>query len=223
MKLYTKTYEALEGMEPFEVQDIKEGVKIELFYMNDTPLFNELTRKGQFAVFSTKDGKNYRLLIEKGYYEVMKELYDVETNTIWEQFWEDVNKCRTSYIYKILLPFLLIYLVASYAIIALTKGNFYALIGCVFVVFLVTAFLNSWNKQKMQKINYEAGNKIREIKGAKHFEELSKAQELYHAKFFGYEDEIKKEENEVVENENSNEELENVEIENEEVEVKEEE
>lgn len=194
MKLYKKVYEGLESYEPFEVQDIREGVKIELYRMNDTPFLNEFTKKGTFAVFSTIDGKTYRLLVEQGYYEVMHELYDVETNTIWEQFWVDVNKCRTNYLLKILIPVLVAYLIISYALIAITKGNVYALLGCIFVVFIITGILNSWNKQKMQRINYEAGNKIRDAKGAKHFEELSKAQERYYAKYFGYEDELKNDE-----------------------------
>ena len=115
MKLCTRVYDGLEGKEPFEVQDIREGVKIELYYMNDFPAYlEEYTRKGNFAIFSTRDGLTYRLLIEKGYYDVMHELYDVETNTIWEQFWVDVNKCRTNYLFKILVPVLVVYLALSY-------------------------------------------------------------------------------------------------------------
>ena len=209
MKLCTRVYDGLEGKEPFEVQDIREGVKIELYYMNDFPAYlEEYTRKGNFAIFPTRDGLTYRLLIEKGYYDVMHELYDVETNTIWEQFWVDVNKCRTNYLFKILVPVLVVYLALSYLIIALSNGNIWALLGCVFVVFLVTGLLNNWNRQKMQKINYEAGNKIREAKGAKHFDELSKAQERYYAKYFGYEEDLKQE---VLEQESSFDEVDEIE------------
>lgn len=199
MKLCTRVYDGLEGMEPFEVQNIRDGVKMELYYMNDTPFVDEYTRKAEFAVFSTKDGLTYRLMVEKGYYEVMHELYDVEVNTIWEQYWVDINRCRKNYLYKILVPILLVCVGISYLVIYLTKNNIWALLACIFGMFLATSLLNGWNKGKMQKINYEAGNKIREAKGIAHFEALAKEQEKYYAKFFGYEDELKNESEENLE------------------------
>lgn len=194
MKINTRVYDGLEGYEPFEVQDIREGVTMELYYMNDTPYLDEFTRKGNFAAFSTKKGDKYKLLIEKGYYEVMKDFYDLETNRIWEQFWCDVNECRKKYVYRILIPVALVYLVVSYVLIALTKANIFAFLGCICLLFFITHLLGARNKNQIQKINYEAGNKIRALKGAKRFDELAKEQERYYAKFFGYEEELKQKE-----------------------------
>lgn len=189
MKINTRVFDGLEGYEPFEVQEIKEGVTMELYYMNDTPYLDEFTKKGNFAAFCTRKGDKYKLLIEKGYYEVMKDFYDLETNRIWEQFWCDVDKCRRGFMLKLMLPILLVYLVVSYIVIAVSGGSIFALLGCVFALFLVTYILGAKNKADIHRINYEAGNKIRELKGAKRFDELAKEQERYYAKYFGYEEE----------------------------------
>lgn len=189
MKLNTRVFDGLEGYEPFEVQDIKEGVSMELYYMNETPYLDEFTKKGNFAAFCTRKGDKYKLLIEKGYYDVMKDFYDLETNRIWEQFWCDVDKCRRKFIYTLMVPILIIYLVSSYIIIAVTKGSILALLGCLFVFFIVTYILGAKNRADIHRINYEAGNKIRELKGSKRFDELAKEQERYYAKYFGYEEE----------------------------------
>ena len=72
--------------QPFEVQEF-DGRKIELFYMNDYDIIlADQINKGKFAVWSSNDGFNYRLYLEKGLYEKVKELYTPEINKIWVDF-----------------------------------------------------------------------------------------------------------------------------------------
>ncbi len=93
---------------PFEVQQCGKHT-VELYYMNEyKDVLKEFTQQGKFAVWSSKDGVNYRLAVEKQYYEQLKELYSVEVNTTWLGFWDDCDLIQTKFSRTIVLPVTLV-------------------------------------------------------------------------------------------------------------------
>ena len=69
--------------EPIETQEMNNGSKIELHFMNDEPFFMENINKSRFLAWASADGKNYKLFVEKGLYDVTNELYSKDVNEIW--------------------------------------------------------------------------------------------------------------------------------------------
>ena len=91
MKINGQVYAALEGT-PYEVQQCGDH-KIEIYVLDDyLDLFQEFVYKGKFAVWSSVDGVNYKLAVEKGYLTELKELYSDKVNNVWVTFWDDCDK-----------------------------------------------------------------------------------------------------------------------------------
>ena len=89
---------------PFEVQQCGKH-SVELYYMNDyADVLKEFTAQGKFAVWSSKDGVNYRLAVEKNYFEKLHELYTVEVNEIWLGFWDKCDTLQSNFSRHLVLP-----------------------------------------------------------------------------------------------------------------------
>ena len=70
MKINPKLYSAADSIEPFETQEMSNGAKIELHYMDEEPFYMENINKSRFSAWSSADGKNYKLFVDKGLYEI---------------------------------------------------------------------------------------------------------------------------------------------------------
>lgn len=108
MKLKPNIFNQL-NQEPFEKQDI-DGTQVELHYMEDASILKQYADKGTFALW-TSDGKNYKILIEKTYHEVMKNYYQADVNKIWLQFFNRAEEIRKKSLYYFFIPIIALYAV----------------------------------------------------------------------------------------------------------------
>lgn len=216
MRLNPKVFELANGIEPQERQEF-DGRVVEIYYMND---FDEVYQancpKGKFALWTSNDGFNYRLFIEKGYYEQLSELYSDKVNKIWLDFWDKCDETTKKYNFKVMLPLALGCLIAYLLISTLWKSDaaIYVEFG-ILALFIVGLFaLNKVTKNKLAIYNQESVEEIKKVTGSKHFDELMTIQKTYIDEYFEEqarlaeeealkEEELAKEENNTLDEEES--------------------
>ena len=214
MKINNKVYRSLQG-EPFLVQDVN-NKKVEFFYMNDTPYLSQYVSRGRFYIW-TSDGNNYRLLIEKGFYEKVSYFFAEEINTIWLGFLDDIGTTNK----KLSLLFFSISIGVSTLIMILVgilwpQQLSLALIAALLVVFMVNIIHTTRVNKIIREKNIEAQTQIRDILTDEGFAKLVKDQEEYMREYFEFENEENNEDNDLKEIEDIEYEAEIVENENEE-------
>ena len=168
---------------PFEVQEF-DGRKIELFYMNDyDEILREQINKGKFTVWSSVDGKNYRLFLEKGLYETVGVLYTPEINKIWVDFWDKAEAVSKKSTNCFLLPIgAVCVLVTMLAGVFKDKlGNIGDYVGFITLGVGLIAMLavNRRTKSKILLANRESRDLIVKIVGEDKFDELLDSQKSY--------------------------------------------
>jgi len=196
MKINKQIYNSITST-PFDVQELKNGGKIELHSLNDNEsLYNQYAPQAKFAVWSSVDGVNYRLLLEDGYYAVMKEIYSRRVNQRWLDFWDeyDAGRKRTFKFYNV--PALALALLAALFLIIFSKklaaagqsGSIiqWVVLGVAVVGFLGVTFVSN---RRLDRLINESNNRaledIKNIVGHDHFDELMEAQQAYYDEFFG--------------------------------------
>ncbi|VEU79651.1 hypothetical protein [Haploplasma axanthum] len=186
MKISYKVYRSLTG-EPFETQELS-GKKVEFFYMNDTPYLSQYVSRGRFYIW-TSDGNNYRLLVEKGFYEKVSYFFTSEVNGIWIDFLDEVGSINS----RMSKMFLLISMSISLVVLLvfgiwfkeqLTTGVIVALFGVLILNMVHTSRINKLIRQK----NLAAQTKIREVLTEEKFNQLLKDQEEYYKEYFKFEE-----------------------------------
>ena len=170
--------------EHIEIKEMSNGSKIELHYMNDEPFYMENINKSRFSAWSSADGINYRLFIDKGLYEVTNELYTKDVNEIWMNFWTKVDKMRKKYILCVMLPMLAVFLAAFILISILAPNTMWLLIVALVVVLFASMFASSMLTRKMQIANINAASEVRDKVGIDRFKEIVKEQDEYIEKFY---------------------------------------
>lgn len=183
MKLQYQIFKTLNN--PVEIQDLDDR-KVEVHSMNQTKYLSKFASKGQFAVWAS-DGKDYKLLIEDGYYDVMKDLYDKRINKVWINFYEVADKVRGGLMYKIVLPMIAVSMVVAFMfslIPALQKFQSVALIVILAVILIANMFQTNMMKKKIEIARADAINEIKQIRGKERFEEILQAQAKYYDQYF---------------------------------------
>lgn len=170
--------------EPIETQEMNNGSKIELHFMNDEPFFMENINKSRFLAWASADGKNYKLFVEKGLYDVTNELYSKDVNEIWMDFWNKIDTMRRRYIFFIMLPMLAIFLTAFILISILVPNTMWILVVALVVLLFASLFASSLLSRKMQKENIDAASRVRDKIGIERFQQIVKDQEAYIEKFY---------------------------------------
>ena len=168
---------------------------VEIYYMNEyKEVLNEFTKQGKFAVWSSKDGVNYRLAVEKDYYAKVSELYTMEVNEKWLKFWDDCDVIQTKFSRHIVLPLTLV-VVVLFLFFANWNNMFKSAqmdstlslaltIGIPLAYMIVMLFLR---KSVMNKIQLSQQNALQEVKdyfGENKFESLLKTQRTYIDEYF---------------------------------------
>ena len=190
MRINPKIYYTV-STEPFDVQELEGGVKVELHSLNkNEALFNEYAPKAKFAIWSTIDGSCFKLLLEDSYYARLRELYGRRVNQCMITFWDRVEVDRKKVIKWFFIPITII-LVAIFMLLIFfpeTLGNSGQLVvmGVTLVGFIISNMLiNKKIDGIVNKHNSEAVEKIKNIVGHKHFEELMDETRAHYDDFFG--------------------------------------
>lgn len=187
MKLNFKVYKQL-TTEPFLTQEI-DGKIIEFHYMNDTPFLYQYASRGRFAIW-TSDGTNYRVLIEKTYYEALEDFYQVEVNKIWLGFLEGVSKLSKRINSWFIIPTLVLYVViAGLATYLFKDYTLQILLGMIVLVVLSNMLQGRMVNKKVREENLKAQDLIRQQIGNERFESLIKAQEDHYQEYFKFQQE----------------------------------
>lgn len=182
MKLNERVYAQLTN-EPIEVQNL-EGHDVEIYILDDYPeVLNEFINKGKFAIWSSVDGKNYKLAIEKGYYEELKELYSKDVNDAWLKFWDECEVISSSFSKKIILPATAAVIVVFLVLMILSSklGNIgtYVTLALAIIYVFVILVLRKLTTNKINESNRKALDIIKAHMGEDHFNELLERQRNY--------------------------------------------
>lgn len=186
MKLNLKVYRQL-TTEPFLTQEI-DGKIIEFHYMNDTPFLFQYASRGRFAIW-TSDGQNYRVLIEKAYYEALQPFYETEVNKIWLNFLENVSGVSRKINMYFIIPTLFLYVViAGLATFLFKDYTLQILLGMIVLVVISNMIQGRIVNKKVREENLRAQDLIRAHMGNEKFESLVKAQEDHYHDYFKFQD-----------------------------------
>ena len=190
MKINHKIYDSI-TTEPFEVQTLADGVTVEFHSLNQNEyLFNQYAPQAKFAIWSSKEGTNYRLLLEDTYYPRMRELYGKRVNQCMIDFWHKVEKERSKVMKFIFIPVSIIVFIGFIALIFLGQilggtGQTVGMAVLLLAFIIVNVFVNRKIDSAINKFNSEAVEKIKNIVGHKHFDELVDIQQAHYDEFFG--------------------------------------
>lgn len=183
MKLNERVFEVLNG-EPVEVQNL-DGHEVKIYILDDYhDVLNEFVNKGKFAVWSCVDGTNYKLAIEKGYYDELRELYSDKVNDTWLKFWDECEKISSTFSKKIVLPATAVIIVIFVVLMALSnkmpgKLGTYLTLGLAIFYVLVILILRKLTTNKINIANQNALAVIKKNLGEAHFNDLLERQRNY--------------------------------------------
>ena len=165
--------------QPFEVQEF-DNRKIELFYMNDyDEILRDQINKGKFTVWSSTDGINYRLFLEKGFYEAVRELYTAKINKIWVDFWDETEKISRKLTNCVMLPIGGVTLIILVICGMFGEVGSYISFGSLAVAMIGMLLVNRKIKSKILAANKVSRGLIVEAVGEKKFDKLLNAQKEY--------------------------------------------
>lgn len=180
LRINPKIFTIADGATPVEVQEFDDR-KIELFYLDDyEDVKTEFINKSQFAVWSSVDGVNYRLFLESGYYQAVKELYEQPINKIWVDFWDTTENITKKTSHRILIPMMVVccgLCIASFFF--KQEWVSYFIIGVLVLAFIGMIFVNSYTRKKVMQANVDSRNKISDILGKNKFDDILKKQKEY--------------------------------------------
>lgn len=194
MKMLPRDYAKAVGT-PFRVEKYKDA-NLEMYYLNDRNDFYKFAQRGRFSVW-TSDGVNYRLFVEKGYYEAVPNLYKNEVNDIWLDFTNSIYGAQRKMSRKYMMVSMIVLLVvlgASMLLQTLWAEQANNIFLAAMVVLFIGLFVSSNGQQKrlrslVQEENKKATELIKNELGEEAFQEILDNQEKYYQKYFNTEEE----------------------------------
>lgn len=210
MKRNQKLYVVADNVTPVEVQEFNDR-KVEIFLMDDFEGIKEefVLKRNEFAVWTSVDGKNYRLFIENGYYDAVKDLYGEPVNKIWIEFWDKTDvisgKFQKMFIYPLMIVAVAIAVITLAFQSKLPTFFPYIIIGVLVALFLSLIFVNMYVKKQIVKESNKSREEIVKHFGENRFDQLIEIQKTYmddfYDKYYAEKAEFKaKEEAEALEN-----------------------
>ncbi|MFA7612453.1 MAG: Rho termination factor N-terminal domain-containing protein [Acholeplasmataceae bacterium] len=186
MKMNVKMFNSLTNP-PAEVLEV-EGKVVEIHYMNDTNYLAQYAGQGHFFAWSS-DGKSYKLLVEKGYYEELNELFLPKVQSLQIKLYEDLSKARRRIYLSLILPVFLIIvglLVVSMLMKELADYTIQIAIGGLVVFLIANIFQSSYLRRKVDKLRNQYFDDLEEFFGDTKLDELVVRQREYHARYFNF-------------------------------------
>lgn len=189
MKILPKEYAKAQG-QPFRVEDYK-GAKLEMYYLDDRSDYGKFAQRGRFSVW-TSNGVDYRLFVDKGYYNAVGDLYRNDVNTIWLDFTNSIYGAHQ----KLSKFFMLIQLglfALMFAILMIVPQLIPSASDVVFLVVMVVMFIGIMTSSQIQqkklkgivsKENENASNLIKKALGEANYKEILANQEKYYESYF---------------------------------------
>lgn len=217
MRINAKLYPVADEVTPYETQTF-DNKKVELFMMSSFEGIKEefVIKKGQFAVWSSMDGLNYRLFLEDGYYDTVKELYCETVNKIWLDFYDRTDAISGKFSKFFVYPLMAIAIAACVLSIVLQKQigaiGSWIIIGVLALMFVAMIFVNMKIKKVIVNENAKSRQLIVDHFGGNRFDELIELQKSYMDEYFNKLNPVE-EENTDSENAENTENTENVEAE----------
>jgi hypothetical protein len=188
MKLNPKIYRTLTN--PVETQEVN-GTTVDIHHMNETNYLARYAGQGQFAVW-TSDGHDYKLMIERDYFETLRPLYSPKVNGIWIRFYERAGKVRSDIFFKLIGPVLLLALAAIIVfatVPALKAYQTIVLIVTLGLVLVVNIAQSTLMKRGIEKARVEAVTEIKDEVGLDKFNELIDIQTKFYEEYFKFKEE----------------------------------
>ena len=189
MRVNPKLYPVADELTPYETQ-LLDDRKVEIYLMDSFEGIKEefVDKKGQFAVWSSQDGINYRVFLENGYYERVKELYSEPVNKIWLDFYDKTDSISKKFSNYFIYPLMGIAVVACVLSIALSgkmpSWVSWVIIGVLAFMFILMIFVNMKIKKVVLNENTKARQLIIDHFGEKRFDELIELQKSYMDEYF---------------------------------------
>lgn len=195
MKLNARIYRSLDG-EPVVTQQL-DGKTVEIHYMNDTKYLSTYIPRGRFYLW-TSDGKDYRLLVEKGFYQKVDYFFTEEINGTWVDFLDDLGETHS----KTNRKFLFITLGVTVLVLMLAAFFFpdqllWVMVGSLLLTMIANGFQSRKIRDIVKQKNLAAQEKIRNILTEEVFEQFFIDQDEYIKSYFQFEEDKRaQEENE---------------------------
>lgn len=197
MKLNPRVFKNL-NTEPFLEQDI-DGQKVSFYDMNETQYLTQYAGRGKFAIWTSNGGDEYKVLIEKSYYEALEPFYSYDVNKIWLNFLTSASQITRKMSMWFLIPTMVIYLaVAAVATIYFPEQIIAVLLGLIIVIFGSNIIQTRLTSNRVKEANINAQNQIRETLGNEVFDGLVQAQEDHYKAYFKFEEEAQEDSEEPI-------------------------
>ncbi|MGB0417739.1 MAG: hypothetical protein ACPGCR_03090 [Acholeplasmataceae bacterium] len=192
MKLNPKLFKQISS-ELIETQTF-ENTSVEFYSLNKSHLYDRYATRGRFVVW-TSDGKIYRVLVEEGYFDLMKTFYQKPVNQIWIDFLEYVGRSNRRINQMFLIPMMLLYVIAAViSSIYFPNQLMEFLIAMIVVVFIGNFIQNKVVRNHITKANIDTQQKIKDYLGEETFNEIITKQQAYYNKFFNEKEKVSQEE-----------------------------
>ena len=196
--------------EPIEVQSTDRGI-VEIHSLNESVFYDEYISKGKFF-FWCSDGETYKLVIEEGYFDELKEFFIDKVNAQWIRYYESTDQVRSKYTKKYIIPAGVVYvLLSTISVTLFQEYAMYILMGILLLVVILSKVFNNKLNNEFNLRHNEATANVKKIVGKREYKELLDKQEKYRNRFYKFD------EDEEIELENQNQEQTEIQESNEEV------